>query len=205
MMKDQQNILLELTSISRFAADLPKITPFEAPEGYFQEFSSRIIEQIKIQNIENDGLSPFMQSLKKENPFSVPADYLNQFNVDISPKKARIIPLFGIKTVLKYAVAAAVIGIIVTFATLFYSNTDKSTIAKLNGNALISTDAFALYLSEVELINEEEELETVADDSQSLLVQMDANVVSELLTEIPETVISNYIDITKSEDPNLMN
>ena len=70
---------------------------------------------------------------------------------------------------------------------------------------MISTDAFALYLSESEMIATEEELETVMDDSQSLLVQMDAKVVSELLTEIPETVISSYIDFTKSEDPNLMN
>jgi hypothetical protein len=204
-MKDQQNILLELTSLSPFVADLPKNTPFEAPEGYFQEFSSRIIEQIQLQNIENDGLSPFMQSLKKENPFSVPADYLNEFKIDVSPKKAKIVPLFSLKAVLKYEVAAAVIGIIVTFATLFFSNTDKSTFAKSNANTLISTDAFALYLSESEMIDTEEELETVMDDSQSLLVQMDAKVVSELLTEIPETVISSYIDFTKSEDPNLMN
>lgn len=203
-MKDQQDILLELTSISPFVADLPKTTPFEAPKNYFQDFSSRILEQIQLQSIENDGLSPFMQSLKKENPFSVPADYMNQFNVDSSLKKAKIVPLFSLKAVLKYAAAASIIGIIATFATLFFSNTDKSTIAKSNGNALISTDAFALYLSEVEMI-EGEEVETVVEDSQSLLVQMDAKVISELLTEIPETEISNYIDIMKSEDPNLMN
>lgn len=205
MMKDQQNILLELTSLSPFVADLPKTTPFEAPKDYFQDFSSRILEQIQLQNIENDGLSPFMQSLKKENPFSVPADYMNQFNVDFSPKKAKIVPLFSLKAVLKYAAAASIIGIIATFATLFFSNTDKSAIAKSNGNALISTDAFALYLSEAEMVEEDEVLEAVVDDSQSLLVQMDAKVISELLTEIPETEISHYIDIMKSEDPNLMN
>jgi hypothetical protein len=205
MLKDQQNLLLELTSISPFVADLPKNTPFEAPEGYFQEFSSKVIEQIQLQNIENDGLSPFMQSLKKENPLSVPEGYLSQFNVAIAPKKAKIVPLFGLKAVLKYAAAASVIGIIATFATLFFSNTDKTTIGKLNGNTMISTDAFALYLSEAEMIEEDDVLETVIADSQSLLVQMDAKVISELLTEIPETEISNYIDIMKSEDPNLMN
>jgi hypothetical protein len=55
------------------------------------------------------------------------------------------------------------------------------------------------------MIEEDDVLETVIADSQSLLVQMDAKVISELLTEIPETEISNYIDIMKSEDPNLMN
>jgi hypothetical protein len=204
-MKEQQDILLELTSISPIVADLPKNTPFEAQEGYFQEFSSRIMERIKVQNIDNEEISPFMQSLKKENPFSVPEGYLSQFNVDIAPKKAKVVPLFGLKAVLKYAAAASVIGIIATFATLFFSNTDKSTIGKLNGNTMISTDAFALYLSEADMIEEDDELETVMADSQSLLVQMDAKVISELLTEIPETEISNYIDIMKSEDPNLMN
>ena len=204
-MKEQQEILLELTSISPFVADLPKNTPIEAQEDYFQKFSSRIMERIKVQNIDNEELSPFMQSLKKENPFSVPEGYLSQFNVDIAPKKAKVVPLFGLKAVLKYAAAASVIGIIATFATLFFSNTDKSTIGKLNGNTMISTDAFALYLSEADMIEEDDELETVMADSQSLLVQMDAKVISELLTEIPETEISNYLDIMKSEDPNLMN
>jgi hypothetical protein len=205
MMKDQQNILLELTSISPFVADLPKNTPFEAPEGYFKEFSSRIIEQIQVQNIDKEVLSPLMQSLKKENPFSVPVGYMSQFNVDIAPKKTKIVPLFRINTVLKYAAAASIIGIIATFATLFFSNIDKSEIGKSNGNAMISTDAFALYLSEAEIADEEDALETVISDSESLLVQMDAKVISELLTEIPENEISNYIDIMKSEDPNLMN
>ena len=204
-MKEQQDILLELTSISPFVADLPKNTPFEAQEGYFQEFSSRIMERIKVQNIDNEVLSPFMQSLKKENPFSVPEGYLSQFNVDIAPKKTKVVPLFGLKAVLKYAAAASVIGIIATFATLFFSKTEKSTIGKLNGNTMISTDAFALYLSEADMIEEDDVLETVIADSQSLLVQMDAKVISELLTEIPETEISSYIDIMKSEDPNLMN
>ena len=205
MMKDQQNILLELTSISPFVADLPKNTPFEAPEGYFKEFSSRIIEQIQVQNIDKEVLSPLMQSLKKENPFSVPVGYMSQFNVDIAPKKTKIVPLFRINTVLKYAAAASIIGIIATFASLFFSNIDKSEIGKSNGNAMISTDAFALYLSEAEIADEEDALETVISDSESLLVQMDAKVISELLTEIPENEISNYIDIMKSEDPNLMN
>jgi hypothetical protein len=205
MLKDQQNILLELTSISPFVADLPKNTPFEVQEVYFQEFSSRIMEQIQIQNIDNEVLSPFMESLKKENPFSVPTGYLNQFNVDTAPKKAKVIPFFGLKAVLKYAAAASVIGIIATFATLFFSNTDKSAIGKSNGSTMISTDAFALYLSEAEMIEEDDVLETVIADSQSLLVQMDAKVIRELLTEIPETEISNYLDIMKSEYPNLMN
>jgi hypothetical protein len=204
-MKDQQNILLELTSLSPFVADLPKNTPFEAPDGYFNQFSNRILAKIEAQETEKEALSPLLQSLKKENPFSVPPAYLQQFKVNVTPKEAKVIPLFNLKAVLKYEVAAAVVGIIVTFATLFFSNTDKSTFAKSNGNTLISTDAFALYLSESEMIATEEELETVMDDSQSLLVQMDAKVVSELLTEIPETVISSYIDFTKSEDPNLMN
>jgi hypothetical protein len=205
MMKEQQDILLELTSVSPFVADLPKNTPFEAPKDYFQEFSSRIIERIKVQNIGNEELSPFMQSLKKENPFSVPENYLSQFNVDIAPKKAKVVPLFALKAVLKYAAAASIIGIIATFATLFFSNSDKSPIAKSNGNTLISTDAFALYLSEAEIIEEEDMLEEEINDSQSLLVQIDAKVISELLTEIPETEISNYLDIMKNEDPNLMN
>ena len=204
MMKDHHPIQSELSAISPLLAEMPKNNPFAAPEGYFNQFSNRILAKIESQETEKETLSPLLQSLKKDNPFTVPPDYMQEFKVNISPKKAKIVPLFNLKAVLKYEAAAAVIGIIATFATLFFSGEEKASIAKATDDAVISADAFDLFLSETASI-EEEQTEAFEEESQSLLVQMDANMVSEILTEIPENEISTYIDLIKNEDLNMMN
>lgn len=204
MVKDQDHILSELSSISKVVAGLPKNNVFEAPEGYFLQLSNHILEKINSQNTEKETLSPLLQSLRKENPYSVPKDYLEQFSVEVNKQQTKIIPIFSLKTVLKYAVAASIIGIITTFVSLFFNNDRQSTIAKSKDEAAISTDAYALFLNETASI-EEGQTETSEDDTQTLLVQMDAKMVSEILTEIPESEISNYIDLIKHEDPTMMN
>jgi hypothetical protein len=203
-MNDHHPIQSELSAISPLLAEMPKSTPFVAPEGYFEQFSNRILAKIEAQETEKEELSPLLQSLKKENPFSVPPAYLQEFKVNVTPKEAKVIPLFNLKAVLKYAAAAAVVGIIATFATLFFSGEEKGAIAKASEETVISADAFDLFLSETASI-EEEETEDFEEESQSLLVQMDANMVSEILTEIPENEISTYIDLIKNEDLNMMN
>jgi hypothetical protein len=203
-MKDHQHILSELSSISPLVADLPRNNPFEVPEGYFQQFSANILLQIQAQEIEKEELSPFLQSLKKENPYSVPPDYLQQFKVETRPKHSKVVRLFNLKAVLKYEAAAAVIGIIATFATLFFSSEKQVTIAKSTDEVAISADGYALFLNETASIEEDHD-EAPMEDAQSLLVQMDANTVTQILSEIPENEISNYIDLTFSEDLNMMN
>ena len=203
-MKDHQTIQSELSAISPLLAEMPKSNPFVAPDGYFNQFSNRILSKIDEQVTEKEELSPLLQSLKKENPFSVPPAYLQEFKVNVTPKEAKVIPLFNLKAVLKYAAAAAVVGIIVTFATLFFSNQEKRSMASTTEEAVISADAFDLFLSETASI-EGQQTEAFEEESQSLLVQMDAKMVSEILTEIPENEISTYIDLIKNEDPNLMN
>ncbi len=204
MMKDHHPIQSELSAISPLLAEMPKSNPFAAPDGYFNELSNRILARIEAQENENEVLSPLLQSLKKENPYSVPSDYLQEFKVNISPKKSKIVPLFNLNTVLKYAAAAAVVGIIATFATLFFSSEKKGEMAKATEETIISSDAFDLFLSETASI-EEEQIEASEEESQSLLVQMDAKMVSEILSEMPETEISNYVDLIKNEDLNMIN
>jgi len=203
-MKDHHPIQSELSAVSPFLAEMPKSNPFAAPEGYFNQFSNRILAKIEAQETEKEELSPLLLSLKKENPFSVPPAYLQGFKVNVTPKEAKVIPLFNLKAVLKYAAAAAVVGIIVTFATLFFSNQGKRSMASSTEEAVISADAFDLFLTETASI-EGQQTEAFEEESQSLLVQMDAKMVSEILTEIPENEISTYIDLIKNEDPNLMN
>jgi hypothetical protein len=203
MLKDQKSILPELNEISRIVADQSQHTPFEAPEGYFLTFSGRLLQRINSQNTVQEELSPLLTALQKENPFTLPPNYLSEFKVHVATEEAKVVPLFRLKTVLKYAVAASIIGIIATFVTLFSKNEEQSMMAKTTNNEVISSDAYATFLNETAVFEESEEDDI--EQTTSVLVQMDANLISEILKEIPENEISTYMDLTKSEDPNMMN
>jgi hypothetical protein len=115
------------------------------------------------------------------------------------------VPMFSLNKVLKYAVAAAILGIITTFAVLQNKTEDPSGLAKSENESLISADAFALFLSESEIVEDAESQQAEIEESGSLLVNLDSKAISEILTEISENEISTYLDLIKYEDPNRMN
>ncbi|MEY4628197.1 MAG: hypothetical protein RLZZ595_523 [Bacteroidota bacterium] len=204
-MKDPNYIQVELSSISKTVAELPQNTPFVVPEGYFTDFSSIILDRIYSENIDNQELSPLLLSLRKENPFVVPDNYIVNFKAPIPVEQARIVPMFSLNKVLKYAVAAAIVGIITTFAVLQNKTEDAGGMAKSENESIISADAFALYLSESEIVEDAESQQAEIEESGSLLVNLDSKAISEILTEISENEISTYLDLIKYEDPNRMN
>jgi hypothetical protein len=204
-LKDPNHIQIELSSISKTLAELPQNTPFVVPEGYFTDFSSIILDRIYSENIDNQELSPLLLSLRKENPFVLPDNYIVNFKAPIPAEQARIVPMFSLNKVLKYAVAAAILGIITTFAVLQNKTEDPSGLAKSENESLISADAFALFLSESEIVEDAESQQAEIEESGSLLVNLDSKAISEILTEISENEISTYLDLIKYEDPNRMN
>ena len=62
-----------------------KGTPYQAPEGYFQQFPATILQRLKAAEEENSDkelelLSPLLGGLKKNNPFQVPQGYFDEFS-----------------------------------------------------------------------------------------------------------------------------
>ena len=204
-MKDPNHIQLELSTISHTLAELPKSAPIVVPAGYFTDFSSRILDRIHSENIDNQELSPLLLSLRKENPFVAPDNYIANFKAPIPAEQAKVVTMFNLKRVLKYAAAAAIVGIITTFAVLQNKTEDAGGMAKTENESIISADAFALYLSESEIVEDAESQQAEMEESGSLLVNLDSKAISEILTEISENEISTYMDQIKYEDPNRMN
>ena len=204
-MKDFNNIVLELSSISQPVADMPNNNPFTVPEAYFSTFSAKLLSRIEQENTSFQPLSPLLESLKKENPFVVPENYISSFKVSIPQKEGLVVPFFSIKNMLKYAAAAAIVGIIATFAVLLNKTEDKTALAFAVDRSAISEDAFALYLSESELVENEQSLTIEIEQSESFLVNLNPKLISEILTEIPENDISTYMSLIDFEDLNSMN
>jgi hypothetical protein len=204
-MKDFNNIMLELSSISQPVADMPNNNPFIVPEAYFSTLPAKLLSRIEQENTRFQPLSPLLESLKKENPFVVPENYISSFKVSIPQKEGLVVPFFSIKNMLKYAAAAAIVGIIATFAVLLNKTEDKTALAFTADQSAISEDAFALYLSESELVENEQSLTIEIEQSESFLVNLNPKLISEILTEIPENDISTYMSLIDFEDLNSMN
>jgi hypothetical protein len=204
-MKDFNNIMLELSSISQPVADMPNNKPFTVPEAYFSTFPAKLLSRIEQENTSFQTLSPLLESLKKENPFVVPENYISSFKVSLPQKEGLLVPFFSIKNMLKYAAAAAIVGIIATFAVLSNKTEEKTAVAFTAEQSSISEEAFAFFLSESGLSENEQNQNIEIDLSESLLVNLNPKLISEILTEIPENDISTYMNLIEFEDLNKMN
>jgi hypothetical protein len=204
-MKDFNNIVLELSSISQPVADMPNNNPFTVPEAYFSTLPAKLLSRIEQENTRFQPLSPLLESLKKENPFVVPENYISSFKVSLPQKEGLLVPFFSIKNMLKYAAAAAIVGIIATFAALSNKTEEKTAVAFTAEQSSISEEAFAFFLSESGLSENEQNQNIEIDLSESLLVNLNPKLISEILTEIPENDISTYMNLIEFEDLNKMN
>lgn len=91
----------------------------EAPEGYFEGLSGKILARIKnaeIESVEEEikSISPVLLSLKNINVFQAPLDYFENLDDDIKSKlennKAKVISIGTGRKWWKYAAAAIIAG-----------------------------------------------------------------------------------------------
>lgn len=100
---------------------LPNIEQsFQVPEGYFQNLSTSILEKVKQQETE-----PIL-AFGKENTFTVPEQYFDNLpGIILKKVQAEKTSVVYFRSILKYAVAAAVIGI-VSLSVYKYTNSTQS-------------------------------------------------------------------------------
>ena len=94
-----------------------KNSGFKVPEGYFESFEARMMDKLNTP-LQQDELQPAKQ------PFKVPDNYFEDFEKQMlqkighEPEKARVIQLFGKRTLSYVAGIAAVLAVIFTSAVL---------------------------------------------------------------------------------------
>ncbi len=203
------NIQQELSQISQTVAELTEETPFSSPSSaYFEQLSSNILQKIRRQ--EEDPAIDFLKDINKENPFQVPDGYFRDFKPAIANEKLKSGKLIPLGTILRYSVAACVIGLIITLAKLNDkgNNATNAEFAMIEENSKnISLDAFESYLNEAAVsgIPEFSHDEAEADEHASLLVEINKETILEILQEIPENDISLYLDNDGYNDTEMMN
>lgn len=76
-MERKQDILLEMLEISPFLAEIPILSPFQEPEGYFVTLSEEVLDKIRIEYLLGDRIP---------NNYQTPDDYFENFALKVVSK-----------------------------------------------------------------------------------------------------------------------
>ncbi|MBL7732784.1 MAG: hypothetical protein JNM88_16530 [Chitinophagaceae bacterium] len=185
----------EIGHLSPLLSGLSQKMPFSVPQDYFDQLP---LEDISNQHLsakeELENLSPLLGSLKKEMPYEVPQGYFENIQSPIVPeekKPAAKVVRFGAARWMRYAAAAVVAGLIITFAFVFIKK-DKITADK---------DSFAWVEKNVKKVSDEklDEFIQLADAEKAVASADSKNKqeITELLKDVPEEEIQSLLEDTK--------
>ncbi len=233
-MNSSKTILSETQAISQPVANLPKTNPFTlsqeyfelfsitllrriqqseqkalaTPENYFSTFPSKLLEKIKQEHTsaELEELSPMLVGIQKQNPFYVPENYFSTFNATPKKEQAVIRSVFSYKRIIRYAAAACITGLLIISYTYNKDNTTSSLAAlQRNSAADLSLESIIGYLDEVDDVKDANESDTPITAENNLLVDINQETIRQVLQEIPESDIKQFIDQTGSTDYKSLN
>jgi hypothetical protein len=138
-MTTREDILNELREITVVADQLSPKTPYEVPQGYFDDLAASILIRIKAEEASTPDaelrvLSPLLAQLDKRMPFTVPENYFNTLSSPVIPQaekavSGKVISVSFTKRILRYGIAAAVAGIIAV-STWFLIKTPDAAISQ---------------------------------------------------------------------------
>lgn len=233
-MSSSKTILSETQAISQTVANLPITNPFtlskeyfelfpitllrtiqkselktqSTPENYFSRFPSKILEKIKQEdvNLELEELAPSLLGMQNQNPFHVPENYFSSFHATPKKEQAVIRSLFSYKQLIRYAVAACITGLLLITYTSNKNNTaNQLASAQTSSASDLSLESIVGYLDEVDVIKEGNENDTPITAENNLLVDINQETISQVLQEIPENEIKQFIDQTGSTEYKSLN
>ena len=210
MTKRNVDIANELSAISPAVGDLPKNTPFLVPTDYFQTFPEkirlRIHQEYTNQQSELELLSPLLHSMKKENPYTLPKGYFQDF--EVNHPTTQTFNTFSLRHIVRYAAAACVIGLLVS--VFFFSYWTEREQINLGSKEIpqsdFSIDAVESYLSYDEDLGIESNKDDLIETESNALVDLDSETIGEMLTELSENGIAQYMTLNEINDQkNLLN
>src|SRR5882724_4557805 len=127
----------ELAILSPLLSKADKKIPFVAPEGYFNDLSENLVTGMKAITSgkdESENMHPLMSDLKNKSTYTIPVEYFNYLPDTILNKiktqqPAKIVSFKTSRPWLRYAIAAAVTGVVLTIGLLTFNNktTDDPT------------------------------------------------------------------------------
>jgi hypothetical protein len=184
----------EIRNISPLLGSISKQSPFSTPENYFSELSENVVagaQAIELVNVELKGHGSLPEALKHLPTYTVPEGYFEGFAgrvVDVAraKKPAKVFRLVSPR-VMRFAVAAVTAGIILV-AGLVYFNTNNNPVEEINPVVQIET------VSEQEMLSFLESNDYLQSGPLLSSAIDDETVIREMLSDIPDDVLQQYVN-----------
>lgn len=182
--------------------------PFSLPENYFESFTQQLIKNITAASeidLELQEHAPALVSLRKQNPYSVPLDYFEQLEIKTKSTETKVVRMFNKTVFMRFAAAACILGII--FVSYFSTNNVQREVASVTRTETDTTNNLTLegmfsYLNEVDEIPNSTENELTISESNNLLVDLNQETIQQVLSEIHEEEIQEFIELSGISDNN---
>jgi len=207
--KAQETVAEELKTLSPLLSSIPNKNVFTIPQGYFESLADIVLNKSTTNDIaatELKALSPMLFSIQNENVFTVPQGYFESLPAIIldklQPQPAKLVTMKSRRTfsIVKYAVAAALTGVMVLGVYKFANPVKPDIIAQVPG-----------YVAQGQGIkNVDEELAKVSDDDIIKYLQangsdVDAALVANTVDEKELPTQADYLTDDKALDNYLDN
>ncbi|HET6768027.1 MAG TPA: hypothetical protein VFH08_11530 [Chitinophagaceae bacterium] len=193
----------ELEYLSPLLSTVSKKMPYSVPAGFFQDLGNNIAQQIgeptnhlqkesfgQTSEEEIESLSPLLSSLKNKNPYSIPAGYFETLETKVDKKEAKVISITK-RRWYRFAVAAAVIGIVVIGGLLFMNqgqpDVNKNPRAWVNKN--VNKKVSQEKIDEFVKLAEDESINTTEDNDATKQAE-----IKELMKDVPEKEIEDFLN-----------
>jgi hypothetical protein len=198
----------ELNHLSPLLNSLSRQMPYNVPTGYFDQLEETIAiigteDETPVAELEM--LSPLLSGLKKEMPYSVPAGYFQQIGKATTTEgtqETRVVSITK-RSWFRYAVAAVITGVIVMSGFLVFNNKNKIN-PEENSYAWVEKSLKKVSTDDIDEFTELAVDGTVASaDIRSEVNEI--NEIRELVKDIPEKDIQQFIEETESAEPDVSN
>ena len=186
----------ELEILSPLLSGMDKKIPFHVPAGYFADFPDSTADRIMERS------SPFLDNLKEKKSYEVPAGYFEELPEKIMRRikeprqQAKVIPIRKSGSWLKYAVAAAVAGAIVTGGILVFNPRGANPPGETVNSALAK-------VSDEEILNYLDLHNVPFTDSVNVTAALgpSENEAKDLLGDVSDEELQQYMDgqVSKNE------
>jgi hypothetical protein len=182
----------ELEFLSPLLGQIEKTNPFTSPAGYFDEFSDNVVagvQAIEFVNEELENLSPVMRSLKEKNGYEVPQGYFENLAAEIVNKinrqPAKIVFIGFGRKIIRYAVAAAVVGVM-ALGVYKLTDTAGSTASTQDPIARLTDDDLQNYLDNNTV--------SIADTTTVLPGDINEEDGKDLLADVSDEDLQRYLE-----------
>ena len=199
----------ELESLSPLLSSISKQVPYELPENYFTDLSDQALvgaKAIEFVNVELENLSPLMSSLKSKNVYEVPEGYFDSLAQKIlvearKQRPAKVIAFRPVRKVMRYAVAALVIGIMAVGGWFLQQQpTVDPSVTKIESGIQKASDE--------EILNFIQNDEAPAPLGEAILNtdgEMDESDIKAMLADISDNELEQFANESTDQNNTLSN